>query len=104
MRLPCLLAIVLQCTVITITAQTKNRLSGSDYILAVNNIKVSLDPSGAIGYSNYNPFYFHVPANGNVPAMYGGFFWLRVFAGASPPFQRFHLKASRSCARAAIGI
>jgi hypothetical protein len=76
MRLPCLLAIVLQCTVITITAQTNNRLSGSDYILAVNNIKVSLDPSGAIGYSNYNPFYFHVPANGNVPAMYGGFFWV----------------------------
>lgn len=76
MRLHCLLAIVLQCTVITLTAQTNNRLSAYDYILAVNNIKVSLDPSGAIGYSNYNPFYFNVPANDNVPAMYGGFFWV----------------------------
>ncbi len=76
MRLPLLLAIMMQCTAIALTAQNTNRLNSYDYVLAVNNIKVSLDPSGTIGYSNVNPYYFNAPSGGDVSAMYGGFFWL----------------------------
>lgn len=76
MRHTILLGILAQFATITLTAQSNNRLNSYDYVLEVNNIKVSLDPIGTIGYSNYNPYYFNVPADGEASAISGGFFWL----------------------------
>ncbi|MBK9454078.1 MAG: hypothetical protein IPO24_00145 [Bacteroidetes bacterium] len=59
-----------------VLSQNTARINEYAYIVDINNIKVSLDPTGSIGYSTTQPYYFNAPADSSTTAMYGSFFWL----------------------------
>ncbi len=76
MRLPIFYVVLLLIVVNKLSGQNSDRISAYDYILDINNIEVSLDPSGAIGYGEANPPMFHVPAGSTTSPLYGAWFWL----------------------------